>query len=132
MGLALTMGTIAELPILFFASHFIKKYGAYPLIIFSTVITCLRFLLLAITPIPALVLAIQLLNGFTFPLLSVAGVTYVDDHAPEGFAPLPKDYLMVLFWGLVLLSVGSQAASFSTAWDQEGCISPSLCLSPRS
>lgn len=98
MGLALTMGTIAELPILFFASHFIKKYKAYSLIIFSTVITCLRFLLLAVTPNPALVLAIQLLNGFTFPLLSVAGITYVDDQAPEAFRATAQG----LFNGAVL------------------------------
>ena len=85
MGLALTIGTIAELPILFFISTFIKKYKAFKLVIFSTAVTSLRFLLLAITTNPSVVLIIQLLNGFTFPLLSVAGVTYADEHAPEGF-----------------------------------------------
>ena len=107
MGLALTMGTLAELPILFFVSNLIKKYSAYTLVIFSTVITCLRFLLLAITPIPGLVLAIQLLNGFTFPLLSVAGVTYVDDQAPEGFRASAQG----LFNGAVL-GIGSAMGGF--------------------
>ena len=107
MGLALTMGTLAELPILFFVSNLIKRYTAYTLVIFSTVITCLRFLLLAITPIPGLVLAIQLLNGFTFPLLSVAGVTYVDDQAPEGFRASAQG----LFNGAVL-GIGSAVGGF--------------------
>jgi len=108
MGLALTMGTVAELPILFFASHFIKKYRTYSLIIFSTVITCLRFLLLAVTPNPALVLAIQLLNGFTFPLLSVAGITYIDDQAPEAFRASAQG----LFNGAVL-GVGLAVGGFA-------------------
>mgnify|MGYP001056891967 CR=1 FL=1 len=108
MGLALTMGTVAELPILFFASHFIKKFKAYSLIVFSTIVTCLRFLLLAITPNPSLVLAIQLLNGFTFPLLSVAGVTYVDDHAQPGYRATAQG----LFNGTVL-GVASAVGGFT-------------------
>lgn len=108
MGLALTIGTIAELPILFFVSNFIKKYKAYSLVIFSTLITCLRFLLLALSPNPIMVLAIQLLNGFTFPLLSVAGVTYVDDHAPEGYRATAQG----LFNGAVL-GVGSAVGGFA-------------------
>ncbi len=108
MGLALTIGTMAELPILFFISNFIKKYTSYSLLIFSTAITCLRFLLLALIPNPTLVLAIQLLNGFTFPLLSVAGVTYVDDHAPEGFRATAQG----LFNGAVL-GVGAAVGGFA-------------------
>ena len=85
MGLALTIGTIAEIPILFFASRFIKRFSAYSLLIFSLAMTSLRFLLLALAPTPILVLFVQLLNGFNYPLLMVAGVTYADDHAPQGF-----------------------------------------------
>ncbi len=85
MGLALMIGTIVEVPILFFAGRFIRKYSAYTLLMFSLVMTSLRFLLLAIAPTPILVLFVQLLNGFNYPLLMVAGVTYADNHAPQGF-----------------------------------------------
>jgi PPP family 3-phenylpropionic acid transporter len=85
MGLSLTIGTFAEIPILFFAGYFIKRYTPYRLILFSLVMTGLRFLLLAFLPTPGLILFIQLLNGFNYPLLTVAGVTYADDHAPRGF-----------------------------------------------
>ena len=85
MGLALTMGTIAEIPILFFANRFIRRFQAYPLIIFSLAMTGVRFLLLAVAPNSLFVLVVQLLNGCNYPLLSVAGVTYADASAPKGF-----------------------------------------------
>ena len=85
MGIALSIGTISEIPILFFADHFIRRFKAFRLVIFSIVMTGLRFLLLAVTNNPIMVLGIQLLNGFNYPLLTVAGVTYADEHAPQGF-----------------------------------------------
>jgi PPP family 3-phenylpropionic acid transporter len=85
MGLALTVGTIAEVPVLFFVSRFIKRYGAFALVVFSIAMTGLRFFLLAVAPGPLFVLVVQLLNGFNFPLLYVAGVTYSDEHAPAGY-----------------------------------------------
>jgi MFS family permease len=85
MGVALTIGTIAEIPVLFFVNHFIKRFKAYALIIFSLAMTGLRFLLLAVAPTPTFVLFVQLLNGFNYPLLTAAGVTYADEQAPIGF-----------------------------------------------
>ncbi|MFP4393789.1 MAG: MFS transporter [Anaerolineales bacterium] len=84
MGLALTVGTLAEIPVLFFANHFIKRFKAYTLLVFSLAMTGLRFLLLALVAQPIFVLFVQLLNGFNYPLLTVAGVTYADEHAPTG------------------------------------------------
>ncbi len=85
MGWALTVGTIVEIPVLFFANRFIKRFKAYTLLIFSLAMTGFRFLLLAIAPTPAFVLFVQLLNGVNYPLLTVAAVTYADDHAPRGY-----------------------------------------------
>ena len=85
MGLALTIGTIVEIPVLFFANRFIRRFGAYVLLMFSIAMTGLRFLLLAVAPNPVFVLFVQLLNGLNYPLLNVAGVTYADEHAPQGF-----------------------------------------------
>ena len=85
MGIALTIGTMIEMPVLFFVNRFIKRFKAYALLVFSLAMTGLRFLLLAVAPNPTFVLFVQLLNGFNYPLLTVAAVTYADEHAPKGY-----------------------------------------------
>ena len=100
MGLALTIGTIAEIPVLFFANHFIQRFNTYTLLITSLAITSLRFLLLAVAPSPAFVLGVQLLNGFNHPLLTVTGVTYADEQAPEGFRATAQGLFNVALGGI--------------------------------
>jgi PPP family 3-phenylpropionic acid transporter len=85
MGLALTIGTLVEIPVLFFVNRFIKRFKAYAVLIFSLAMTALRLLLLAVAPDPVFVLFVQLLNGVNYPLLMVAGVTYADERAPKGY-----------------------------------------------
>ncbi|MCB8976505.1 MAG: MFS transporter [Ardenticatenaceae bacterium] len=100
MGIALTIGTIGELPVLFFANRFVKRFGAYPLLILSLAMTGLRFLLLGVAPTPTFVLLIQLLNGLNYPLLMVAGVTYADAHAPQGLRATAQGLFNVAYGGI--------------------------------
>ncbi len=84
MGLALTIGTIVELPILFFAHRLIHRFSSHAVLGFALVVTGIRMLLFAANSSVELVLVIQVLNGATFPLMWVAGVAYANDHAPPG------------------------------------------------
>lgn len=83
-GLALTISTVSEIPILFFANRILQRLGARGLLNLSVVLTGVRLLLYALFASPVGVLSLQLLNGFTFPAFWVAGVAYAQEHAPEG------------------------------------------------
>jgi len=84
MGLALTVGTIAEIPVLLFINRVVKRIDSFRLLMFSMIMTGVRLFLFAAASSPTLVLVAQLLNGFAYPITWVAGVSFADEKAPAG------------------------------------------------
>jgi PPP family 3-phenylpropionic acid transporter len=86
MGLALTVGTLSEIPTFIFGSWLLKRFKPYPLFIMALVLTGLRLLVMSFSTTPVLVLGAQLLTGVGFSAMWMAGVSYADENAPLGMS----------------------------------------------
>ncbi|MEZ0396159.1 MAG: major facilitator superfamily domain-containing protein 6 [Anaerolineales bacterium] len=84
MGLALTVSTLSELPVMFFGDRLLRRFGARGTLCLAMAVIGLRLLLYSVTRLPWAVLLIQLLHGLTFPAIYLAGVSYADQSAPPG------------------------------------------------
>lgn len=106
MGLMLTVGTIAEVPVLIFANRLLKWLRPYRLLVLTLIVTSLRFLLYAATGAPGMVMLIQLLNGLTMPAMWVAGVAYADENAPPGLRTTVQGLFTALVMGFGMAAGG--------------------------
>jgi len=108
MGIALTIAIIFELPVLFFADRLLKYFKAHGLLMLGTTITGVRLLLYAAFNFPAGVLVVQILNGLTFPVVWVAGVSYADENAPAGMSATAQG-----LFGAMVFGFGAAAGGFT-------------------
>ncbi len=108
MGLALTLATVSELPVLFFANRLIRWLKAYGLLVLGLFVTALRMLLFAAFNSVVAVLIVQLLlQGLTFPAVWAAGVSYADENAPAGLHATAQG-----LFGAAVFGFGAAAGGF--------------------
>ncbi len=82
----LAIATVAELPALFFGNHLLARFKPHGLLILSMFATMIRLFLYAIFTSATGILVFQLINGFTFAVLWVAGVSYINENALPGLS----------------------------------------------
>ena len=99
MGLALTIGTIAEIPVLFLSHRLIERFRPYPVLMLAMGAMGIRLLLFAVSRTPGHVLLTQILNGITFPLAWVAGVAYANGMAPAGLTTTAQGIFSATVYG---------------------------------
>jgi PPP family 3-phenylpropionic acid transporter len=100
MGLALTVGTISEVPVLFFGNKLIKQFKAYGLLMLSMIVTGLRLILFAVAGTTTLVMLIQIISGLTFAAFWIAGVSYADENAPPGMRTTAQGLFSAMVMGI--------------------------------
>jgi PPP family 3-phenylpropionic acid transporter len=84
MGIALAIGAITEIPVLFFGHHLIRRLKPHKLFLLSAGVVGARPLLIGLCSSPAPILLVQLICGFAFSAMWIAGVAYANENAPAG------------------------------------------------
>lgn len=124
MGIALLISTLVELPVMFFSSRLLKRFGTFRLLLLSSATSGVRMLLYAGVNSLQGILFFQLLNGMTFPLFMIAAVPHANEISPEGMKATGQGLMGAavsgigasiggLAAGLLIGSAGGQAMFFS-------------------
>jgi len=79
-------------------------------------VTGSRLILFAAARAPEFVLALQLLNGLTFPAMWVAGVAYADQNAPLGMRSTAQGLFGAMVYGLGLAVGGFIGGPILESW----------------
>lgn len=86
MGIALSVGVIVEIPVLFYGDRLVGRLGSYGLLMLSLAVYGARLVAFAACGTVALALLVQLSNGLAYPAMSLAGALYAEEHAPAGMS----------------------------------------------
>jgi len=100
MGFALTIATISELPMFFFADLFLTRWSAKGLLVLGAMMYVVRAMALSYVNVPWMILFTQLFHGLTFSAMWVAGVSYADEIAPPGLGATAQGLLSSVFMGI--------------------------------
>ncbi|MCB0153891.1 MAG: MFS transporter [Anaerolineae bacterium] len=84
MGFALTIATVSEMVVMFFAAALLRQWGTKGVLALSAAILAVRLLAYSVIDLTWLVLLLQLSHGPTFAAMWVASVARADELAPPG------------------------------------------------
>ncbi len=94
IGASAALGVVTELPVMYYSSYLLRRFGSRGLIGMGLSFFALRMLLYGIIPSPEWVLPIALLHGFTFSPYWVGSVSYASELAPENLKATAQGMLM--------------------------------------
>jgi PPP family 3-phenylpropionic acid transporter len=107
MGVALSLATVSEAPALYFSNRLTGRFSPRSLLLIGMGVLSLRLLLTGFANTPGWVLVAQSIQGLTFPILWVAGVSFAHRNAPPGLHATAQGVMGTAFMGL-----GTAAGSF--------------------
>jgi PPP family 3-phenylpropionic acid transporter len=117
VGIALSISTIFEAPIMLASHRFLARFGSWGTVFIAMGVIALRNLLYAQTNSSLAILALQILHGLTYPLLWIAGVSFVAEKAPKGLNATAQGV-----FSAAIMGVGMSSGNFFCGWliDQIG------------
>ena len=72
-----------ELPIFLMGTYLLKRFGDYKLMMFSSFMFTIKFLLFAISKTPEQIILVTILQAITFPLFLISSKSLVDSITPS-------------------------------------------------
>lgn len=100
LGISLTVATLSEMPVFFFAAPLLRIIGARGLLLLSLSAYVVRLIAYTFLPPVWLVLVINLLHGLTFAALWAAGVSHANEVAPTGMGATAQGLFTGVTMGL--------------------------------
>jgi PPP family 3-phenylpropionic acid transporter len=97
VGLMWSLAGLAEIPLLYFSNRIIRRFGALPILAFTSAMVALRLGVYALFPVKAGIALAQILHCFCFGLFHPAAVAFISNSVP----PEHRSFGMTLY-----LSVG--------------------------
>jgi MFS family permease len=104
MGVALTVATVAEIPVMFFSNRLLQRFQARGLLILALAVFSLRFFLYAISQDLVVILIFQVINALAFPVYMVGAVSFAFTNAPPGLGATAQGVM-----GMMTFGIGSAA-----------------------
>ena len=99
MGLALSVATLGEIPVLFYSGWMLKRWGSRGLLVIGMAAYVVRAMGLSLATEPWQVLALQALHGLTFSAVWVAGVSFAGEMAPAGLGATAQGLMSSMVFG---------------------------------
>ncbi|WP_067617998.1 MFS transporter [Alicyclobacillus acidiphilus] len=115
VGLNFTVAALVEVPLFYVSGPIIKKFGARVVIVIASAFYVAKYVLMGFAPPPALVIAIQVLDGVGYAFYWSAGVQIVANLSPKGRSATAQT-----LYGAVASSLSSIVGSVVGGWLLEG------------
>jgi PPP family 3-phenylpropionic acid transporter len=98
VGMVWALASVVEIPFLYVSNRLIRRFGAMPILAFTTAAVGIRLLLYVLFPSKAGVIAAQLLHSLCYGLFHPAAISFIADRVP----PRHRAYGITLYLSLGL------------------------------
>jgi MFS family permease len=110
IGMVWTTSALAELPVMFFGAHLVRRLGAQRMLVVAFMFYIVRISLFGLMPVPGWALWINLMNACTYGIFWIGGVTYANDLAPDNLKVTSQSLL------LVIMNISAAVGSPLSGW----------------
>jgi PPP family 3-phenylpropionic acid transporter len=100
MGLSLSVATVSEVAVFFYAERLLARWGTVRVMAFSLAVLALRLLAYSVIDSAGWVLVVQLTHGLTFSAMWVAAVAHAKKLAPPGLGATAQGLLNGVYFGV--------------------------------